>query len=104
MCQYEKILEVEKTLNNCKDAPPSVEHPVIANVWTIEDSLQQQDDHNSVEHSDIQVQEPSKKIHKNHPTIDILGDLEVSVRTRGVPKVNHKEMIGLSLGYYTSTI
>ena len=49
------ILEVEKTLNNPKDAPPSVEHLAIADVWTTKDSLQQQDDHNSVEHFDIQV-------------------------------------------------
>ena len=85
------ILEKEKTLNNPKDAPPSsdeeneplsidirtileVGHPIIVHVRMIEDSLQQHDDHNSVEHSDIHAREPSRKIRKDHHVVDIIGD------------------------------
>ena len=70
----------------------------------IENTLQQQDDHDSVVHSDNQARKPSKKIPKNHHVIDIIGDLEASVWTRGVPRVNCRDMMGLSLGWYTSTI
>ena len=61
---------------------------MIDDVRTIEDSLQQQDDDSSVEHSDIQAREPSKKIKKDHLAIDIIGDPKMSILTRGVPRVN----------------
>ena len=61
------VLKDEKSLNSPKDAPsssdkenkrvstnirtiPEVGHPIIASVRKTKDFLQQQDDHNSVEH------------------------------------------------------
>ena len=53
---------------------------------------------------DIHAREPSKKVLKNHPTYDIIGGHKANVRTLGVPKVNYREMMGLSLNCYTSII
>ena len=82
---------------------PRSRGPSYSRCSEIEDSLLQHNDHDSV-NTNIQNREPSKKTHNNHLTNDIIGYLEVSVRMRGVPRVNYREMIGLSHGFYTSTI
>ena len=83
---------------------PKLEHLVTEEVRTIEDTQQHQDDQNTNEQTNILAREPSRKVRKNHPTSNIIRDPEANVSTRGVHKVNCREMMGLNLGCYTSTI
>ena len=45
-----------------------------------------------------QTREHFKKIKKNRHTLDIFGNAKGSLLTQGIPKMKHKDMIGLS--YY----
>ena len=49
-----------------------------------------------------QTREPLKKIQKNHPAFDIIGNPKGSVPTQGIPKMKQREMIGLSCNASTS--
>ena len=88
MCLFHKE---GKTLNIPKDATasdngnsnpvsidvrtiPKIEHPVTEDVQTIEGARQHQNNHDIARHADIQAQEPSRKIRKNHPTTNIIRD------------------------------
>ena len=51
---------------------------------------------------ELNSREPSRRIQKNHPISEVIGDPNEGVRTRNVPRINYREMIGHMC--YTSTI
>ena len=76
------VLEEKKTLNSPKDTPPSIDeeneqastnietiseagHPIIADVQTTKDSLEQQDDHQNAEHLTFRVKNPIGRFTKS---------------------------------------
>ena len=60
---------------------PKSEHLVTEDIRTTDDTQQHQNDQNTIKKTYILARKPSRKIRKNHPASNIIGDLEANVWT-----------------------
>ena len=92
--------EVEKQLQNATVTP------VVATETDsgsdIESSIDETSATEPVDITDQTVRDPPTKIQKNHPTENIIGDLNEGMKTRDKPKRNYHDMVRFVC--YTSSI